>query len=140
MRWVAEHFDGFTQRLFGYKVVCNDGVAELTAHWFKPDPGNDAFRQRFQIDDDCIKRILPSLREMEEQYESHWEDLETNELTIMIGDERIHRRVYGGYEMINRFPEGAMMATWVRCQRAAAIRRLCCMAQRRISSSFEVDV
>ena len=105
MRWTAYYSDGFTRRLLSYSVTCKNGMAEVEASWFLPMPSTKGFLTRFALSDDRVLQAVPSLRLMDEKYETTWEDLDTKVLVVEVGGEIIRRSVYGGGILIDEKPE-----------------------------------
>jgi hypothetical protein len=105
MRWTARHFDGFTRRLLGYSLHVVDGVAELEASWFLPQPSTRGFRARFPIDERLVVQCVPALRAMAERYAADWTDMDDKVLEVEVGGECIRRQVYGGSDLVEAHPE-----------------------------------
>jgi len=95
VRWMAQHFDGFTSRMLFYNLRVEDGVAELEASWSLPRPPTSGFRARFAIDEAPVVQILPALRAMGERYELPCTDLDHKVLEVEVSGECIRRHVYG---------------------------------------------
>ena len=107
MKWTAEHWDGFTERLFCFTLQGVDGIAELDAKWFRPDRHRSKCVSRtiVEIDDGPIQAILPNLRGMDALYDCHWDDVRTDILTVEIDGEVIERKVRGGGGLVKKHPE-----------------------------------
>ncbi len=105
MRWAARHFDGFTSRLLGYTLRVEDGIAELEAAWFLPEPSTRGFRARFAIDEGPVVQIVPALGAMREQYNAPCTDLDNKMLEVEVDGQCIRREVYGGYALVGLHPE-----------------------------------
>jgi hypothetical protein len=105
VRWTAEHFDGFTERLLRYTLRFESGVAELEASWFHPEPSTRGFRKQFAFDDAPLVRALPALQLMRERYESSWEDMDTKALVVESGGSVIRYHVNGGDMLVRDQPE-----------------------------------
>lgn len=105
MRFTAQHSDGFTERLLRYTVSYCEGVAELEASWFRPEPRTKCYRATFPLDIEPLVRSLPALRLMAPDYEATWEDLDLKVLDIESPQEALRVRVYGGGVLQAAHPE-----------------------------------
>jgi len=105
VKWSAQHFDGFTERLLGYTLQCESGVADLEANWFRPEPSTCSFRKQFMLDDSPLMRALPALLSMQERYDAPWDDVDTKLLVVESSGTMIRRHVYGGGVLVNEHPE-----------------------------------
>jgi hypothetical protein len=85
VRWRARHTDGFTSCLLAYTLRGEEGMAELEASWFLPEPSTREFRARFAIEEGPLERVVPALRAMDERYESDSTDLDEKELEVEVG-------------------------------------------------------
>ncbi|MES2794020.1 MAG: hypothetical protein V4719_30685, partial [Planctomycetota bacterium] len=91
IRWTAYHSSGFSESLLGYKLRCEDGIAELNARWSWPKPSSKQFLARFAIDSHLIATAIPALRTMNERYDSGCDDLGHWHLVVETGGEIIKR-------------------------------------------------
>jgi hypothetical protein len=107
VKWTAEHWDGFTTRLFCFTLNGVDEIAELDAKWFRPDRHRSkcVAKTIVEIDDAPIRKILPILRGMDALYDCHWDDVGSKILTIEIDGEVIKRKVRGGGLLVDKHPE-----------------------------------
>ena len=97
MKLIAEHFDGFTALLMGWKAVIHDQTARVEARWFDPAAKSSAC---FKIDfpDIDLAEIALRLAELRPRYDGHVDDFPHHILTFEDGGDRIEVTVNAGIE------------------------------------------
>ena len=105
MQFTARHTDGFTARVLAYTVSYSEGVAELEASWFRPEPPTEGHRVRFALDSEPLVRLLPALRVMGLKYEASWEDCDHKYLVVELAGETLRWTVYGGQVLKPKHPK-----------------------------------